>query len=383
MQIALAIVLGSGAGLMLRSLWNLQHVHPGFDAQAVLTFRLQTTSKYRELTRGLPYFVQVLDRVRALPGVTHVGAIQHLPMTDYNWTTQVWRPEHPPTAGATPPTAVWRIVGWDYFGAMQIPLRAGRLLTAYDTAEAPAVMLVNEAFARKEFGDSAAAVGKRVVNLRAGVQETVEIVGVTGDVRYVSLDTPAAPEVYRPLAQTFMFPMGFVVRTSGDPARLAAAIRQAAFAVDRTIPVAEMQPLGSLIAGSLGRPRLLAMLLSVFAAVGLALSVVGVYGAVAYRVRQQERELGIRLALGAGPDRLAQGVLRQGLGYALAGFVIGVPGALALTRLMASVVFEVTTHDPLTFCAIPLAVTASALVSCAIPALRAARVNPATAMRVD
>jgi predicted permease len=382
-QIALAIVLGICAGLMLRSLWNLQHVHPGFDPRAVLTFRLQTTSKYRDLTRGLPYFEQLLDRVRALPAVTHVGAIQHLPMTDYNWTTQVWRPEHPPAPGATPPTAVWRIVGWDYFGAMRIPLRAGRLLSAHDTRDAPPVMVVNEAFARKEFGDAAAAVGKRVVNLRTGEQETVEIVGVTGDVRYVSLDTPAAPEVYRPLAQTFMFPMGFVVRSSGDPSRVAAAIRQAAFAVDPTIPVAEMQPLSTLIAGSLGRPRLLAMLLSVFAGVGLALGVVGVYGAVAYRVRQQERELGIRLALGAGPDRIAQGVLRQGVGYAAAGFLIGIPGAFGLTRLMASVVFGVTTHDALTFCAIPLVVIAATLVSCAIPARRAARVNPATAMRVD
>jgi putative ABC transport system permease protein len=177
--------------------------------------------------------------------------------------------------------------------------------------------------------------------------------------------------------------MGFVVRTSADPAGLAAAVRQAAFAVDPTIPVAEMQPLSSLIAGSLGRPRLLALLLSVFAAVGLALGVVGVYGTVAYRVRQQERELGIRLALGAGPERIAQGVLRQGVIYAAVGLTLGVPIAFGVMRLMESVVFGVTAHDPLTFVTVPLATAAATLAACAVPARRAARVDPATAMRAD
>ena len=147
-QVALAIVLGIGAGLMLRTLWNLQQVDPGFRPDGVISFRLQTTSKPMNLTRGLVYFDQVLERVRALPGVTSVGAIQHLPMSGYNWTAQVWPPERPPAPGATRPTAIWRFVGWDYFETMGIGLQAGRTFSERDDTQSPAVTIVNEAFAR-------------------------------------------------------------------------------------------------------------------------------------------------------------------------------------------------------------------------------------------
>ncbi len=382
-QIALAIILGIGAGLMLRTLFNLQRVDPGFHADGVLTYRLQTTSQTMNLTRGLVYFEQVLERVRTIPGVLSVGAIQHLPMSGYNWTANVWRPEAPPAPGAERPRVTWRFIGWDYFDAMGIPLRAGRRFTAADRTNAPAVAIINEALAQKEFGGASAAIGQRLISYSARGDETLEVVGVTRNVRFLSLDKEATPEIYRPLAQTFMFPMAFVLRTTGDPALVGAAVRQAAFAVDPTIPVAELQPLTTLIAGTLGRPRLLAMLLSVFAAAGLALGVIGVYGVVAYRVRQQERELGIRLALGAAPGRIRQAVLKQGAAYAITGLLIGVPAALALTRLMGSVVFGITTHDPLTFTALPLAITLTTLVACAIPARRAARVNPVTTMRSE
>lgn len=379
-QIALAIVLGIGAGLMLRTLWNLQQVDPGFTTDNVLTFRLQTTSKPMNLTQGLAYFEQVLDRVRALPGVTSVGAIQHLPMSGYNWTANVWRPERPPAPGAERPQAIWRFVGWDYFRTMGIALAAGRPFTSQDRVDAPAVAIVNEALARREFGSVEAAVGKRLTSYSAGGERISEVIGVIRDVRFMSLDKAADPEIYRPLAQTFMFPMAFVVRTAGGASTIGPAVRQAAFAVDPMIAVAEMQPLAQLVAGSLGRPRLLAMLLSVFAAVGLALGTIGVYGVVAYRVRQQEREFGIRLALGAGPERIAQGVITQGITYAAAGLAIGVPVALALSRLLESVLYGVTPRDPLTFVLLPGAIAATTLIACAIPARRAARVNPTRAM---
>jgi predicted permease len=382
-QIALAVVLGIGAGLMLRTLWNLQRVDPGFTADNVLTFRLQTTSKRMNLTVGLTYFEQVLERIRPIPGVASVGAIQHLPMSGYNWTANVWRPERPPAPGAERPRAIWRFVGWEYFDTVGIAFRAGRAFTPNDQANTPAVAIVNEALARKEFGSAEAAIGRRLTSYSAGGEQITEVVGVIRDVRYMSLDKPAEPEIYRPLAQTFMFPMAFVVKTTGDPASVAAAVRQAAFQVDPMIAVAEMQPFTQLIAGSLGRPRLLALLLSVFAAVGLALGIVGVYGVVAYRVRQQEREFGIRLALGAPPDRIAGGVLRQGILYAASGIGIGIPAALVLTRLMESVLFGVTTHDMVTFATLPLAVTATTLLACFIPAWRAARVNPVTTMRAE
>lgn len=380
-QVALAVVLGIGAGLMLRTLWNLQHVDPGFSASNVLTFRLQTTSKPMNLTQGLAYFDEVLARVRAIPGVREVGAIQHLPMSGYNWTGGVWRPENPPAAGAERPQAIWRFTGWDYFRTMGIELRAGREFTPQDRVGSPAVAMINELLARKEFGSAQAAVGKRLINFTMGRDEPVEVVGVVGDVRFLALDKPASAEIYRPLAQTFMFPMAFVVKTDGEPARVAPAIRQAAFAVDPTIAVAELQPLQSLIAGTLGKPRLLAMLLSVFAAVGLALGVIGVYGVVAYRVRQQQREMGIRLALGAGPSRIAGSVARQGLLYAAAGLMVGLPAALVLARLMESVLFGVPAHDVATFTALPVAVTLATLLACSIPAWRASRVSPMETMK--
>jgi putative ABC transport system permease protein len=382
-QVALAIVLGIGAGLMLRSLWNLQNVDPGFDARNVLVFRLQTTSKYNNLTTGLPYFEQVVERVKGLPGVIAVGSIQHLPMTGYNWTAQVHLVETPPPPGATPQRAIWRFVGWDYFQAMGIPLRVGRTFTTQDQLKAPGVAIINEAYARREFGDAAAAIGRRIASVSGRGTEIVEVVGVIRDVRFESLDRAAIPEMYRPLAQTFMFPMAFVVKTSSDPGQLAAAVRQVAFAIDPTIPVAELQPLTALVAGSLGRPRLLAMLLSVFATVGLALSVIGVYGVVAYRVRQREREFGIRLALGAAPDSIAKSVVVQGLSYAVGGLVIGVPAAFALTQLMDSVVFGITTRDPLTFVALPAAIATATLLASLLPARRAAHVDPVTTMRSE
>lgn len=380
-QIALAVVLGIGAGLMLRTLSNLQQVDPGFTAANVLTFRLQTTSKPMDLARGLAYFEQVLERVRAAPGVREVGAIQHLPMSGYNWTANVWRPENPPAPGAPRPQAIWRFVGWDYFEAMGITLRAGRAFTAQDRADAPAVAVINEALARREFGSAEAAIGRRLTSFSAGGETPVDIVGVVRDVRFMSLDKPAEPEMYRPLAQTFMFPMAFVVKTDGDPAHLAGAVRQAAFATDPMIAVAEMQPLMTLIADTLGRPRLLAMLLSVFAAVGLCLGVIGVYGVVAYRVRQQEREFGIRLALGAGPARIAQSVARQGMFYAASGLGVGLPAAFVLTRLMEAVLFGVQVHDPVTFTILPSLVTVATLLASLLPAWRAARVDPAKTMR--
>lgn len=382
-QIALAIVLGIGAGLMLRSLWNLQHVDPGFRPDGVLTFRLQTSSKYNALSNGLPYLEQVVERVRTLPGVTGVGSIQHLPLTGYNWTAQVYPAEKPPAAGAAAPTAMWRFIGWEYFATMQIPLRAGRHFTRQDTARSPLVAIVNEAFARTAFGSPSAAIGRRLKSVSGRGAEDLEIVGVSGDVRYMSLDIPARPEMYRPLAQTFMFPMAFVVRTTGDPAQLATAVRQAAYAVDPTVPVADMQPLGALLAQTLGRPRLLALLLSVFAAVGLLLTVVGVYGVVAYWVRQREREFGIRLALGAAPQRIARDVVGQGALYALAGTAMALPAAFAITRLMQALLFEVGPRDPVTFAVLPVTVLAVTLVATYLPARRAAQIDPVKTMRSE
>ena len=384
-QVALAAVLGIGAGLMLRSMWNLQRVDPGFDPHGVLAFRLQTTSKYRALPVGLPYLAQVRDRIAALPGVTALGAIGHLPMSGYSWTIGVYRPEAPPPPGASVPVAGWRFIWGDYLEAMRVPLLRGRRFTEADTGETPGVALVNETLARAQLGGAAAAVGQHLVLKGTGRDSdiVVTVVGVVGDVRHEGLDAPPRPEVYRPLAQTFMFPMHLVARTSGDPAALAGAVRRAAYDVDPVVPVADLQPLTAVLSATLGRPRLLAVLLSVFAAAGVLLSVVGLHGVVAVRVRQREREIGIRMALGATGAGVAAGVVRHGLAQTAAGLLVGVPAALGLARFMESVLFGVTTTDPLTFAVLPVLLATVATLACYVPARRASRDDPVVTIRTD
>jgi putative ABC transport system permease protein len=218
---------------------------------------------------------------------------------------------------------------------------------------------------------------------RTGQYEPIEVVGVVGDVRHLGLDRPPVPELFRPLTQTFMFPMAMVARTAGPPEQIAAAVRQAAFDIDPVVPVAELQPYSAMIAGTLGRPRLLGFLLTVFAAAGLSLGLVGVYGVVAYHVRQREREIGIRLALGAAPSSVARGVVGQGVRHALAGVALGLPAAYFLSRVMATLVFGVTATDPLTFVALPVLVLAVTSAACYLPARRAARIDPVAAIRQD
>ena len=384
-QIGLAVVLGIGSMLMLRSLWNLQRVDPGFTATNVLTFRLQTTSKYRALTNGLPYLEQVRERVGALPGVVDTGLAGHLPMSGYSWTMPARRSDRPLPVGTPSPSVGWRFVHGNYFETMRIPITHGRGFNATDTTRSAPVTLVNETMAQQLFDDPASAVGRTLVvtSGRTGGEETVEIVGVVGDVRHVSLDRAPVPELFRPLTQTFMFPMAMVVRTQGPPEQIAAAVRQIGFEIDPVVPIAEMQPYTTLIAGTLGRPRLVGFLLTIFAAAGLGLGLIGVYGVVAYRVRQREREIGIRLALGARPGEMAQTVVAQGARYALYGVGLGVPAAFFLSRVMASMLYGVTTRDPLTFAAFPALIVAVTALASYLPARRAARVDPVSAIKQD
>jgi predicted permease len=382
-QVALALVLGIGATLALRSLWHLQHVNPGFDPVGALTFRLQTTSSHRALTTGVPYLQRIGERVGTLPGVTTLGAINHFPMSGYSWSTDVHRPDAPPAPGTQPPRAAWRFIWGDYFGAMRIRIIAGRGFRDADITGAPDVAIVNERLAREQFGNATAALGRHLIQRSGGRPGPfdVEIVGVVGDVRHDGLDSPAPPEIYRPLQQTFMFPMQIVLRTSLDPASLAGAVRQAAYDVDPAVPVADLQPLPAVLAISLGRPRLLAFLFSVFAAIGVLLSAVGLYGVVAVRVGQRMREMGVRMALGASPRSLTRGVVRQGLRYAFGGLLLGTPAAYVLARYMDSVIFGITTRDPLTFVLLPLLLVAITALACYLPARRAARVDPVAVMR--
>jgi predicted permease len=306
-------------------------------------------------------------------------------MSGYAWTMAARRSDQPLDPGQQAPQVGWRFIHGDYFKTMRIPVKYGRTFTDADSTTAPQVTIVNEAMARRYFGDPAAAVGRTMMLMsgRTGQEESVQVVGVVGDVRHLGLDREPVAELFRPFLQTFMFPMAMIVRTQGPPEQIGAAVRQAAFEIDPVVPVAEMQPYTTMIADTLGRPRLVGYLLTIFAAAGLALGLVGVYGVVAYRVRQREREIGIRLALGARPTEVARGVVAQGAWHALAGVAIGVPAAFLLSRVMASLLFGVTARDPLTFTVLPILIVAVTTLACYVPARRAGRVNPVTAIKPD
>jgi predicted permease len=381
-QLSLAVVLGLGAALMARSLWALQHVDPGFDAEHVLTARLQPAGqRYRAPGRILAYYRDVAERVAAIPGVTVVGVINHLPLSGYDWGRAVQRDDQPALPTSSLPRFGWRMIDGAYFAAMGIPLRAGRVFTTSDSANAPPVVIINESGARRLFNSVEAAFGRGVRMKGATGDATAVIVGVVADVRHKSIASAPEPEVYTPAAQAFGMAMTLVVRTDGPPAALGASVRAAVWSVDADVPIAGMGPMTAIVRDNLGRPRMLATLLLVFAAVGSLIVVCGVYGAVAYSVRRREREFGIRSALGAARGTLHALVLRQGLSYALGAMIVGLPAGLAVGRLMRGVLYGVQPHDLATITLLCVAVVVTTLLAATLPAVRAGRVDPATVLR--
>jgi putative ABC transport system permease protein len=380
-QIALALVLTIGAGLMARTLMHLNRVDAGIDVDRLLTLRLQPTgARYREPSAITSYYDLVLDRIGAVAGVRSAGVIQHLPFSGYNWV-DVYEVEGQPIApGAARPTANNKIVRGPYFEAVGQPLLAGRLFGAIDRATPRAGLIVNRAFAQRHFGGPAAAVGRRIRTGRAAGTWT-PIVGVVGDVRTTALDVPPAPEFYRIAEGNSIPSMMVAVSTPGDPLAVASAVRQAVWSVDRSVPIAEMQTMRALVGATLGRPRLLVTLLAAFAATGLTLGAVGIYGIVAFGVTRRRREIGIRMALGADRRSVVRLMLRESSGYAAAGMVAGLALALASSRLLKGLLFGVPATDPATYGALAGAVAILVTLASYAPARRAASIAPADALR--
>jgi predicted permease len=381
-QVALATVIGAGALLMARSLSALGNVPPGFDPQHVLTLKIQPAGPdARELSRAVEYYRRVLSAVAAVPGVLQAGAINHLPLSGYNWVAPVRAGDQPLAPGSTPPRISWRMIDGPYFTAMTIPIRAGRTFTDLDGPASEQVAIVNDAFAERFFGSSAAAVG-RIIHIGGfGPETPATVVGVVGSVRHTSLAEAPAPEFYRPLAQTLPVAVAVVARTAGRPDGVAPAVRQAVWSVNRDVPIADMQPLASVLGSTLGRPRLMAIVLTVLGLVGLAVVTCGVYGVAAYFVRLRQKEMGIRLALGAAPADVGRLVLGQGLAYALAGLGVGLPAALAASALIRNLLYGTSPADPLTFVVLSAVILAATACATLVPAMRARRVNPANVLR--
>ena len=376
-EVALAFTLVVGAGLMVRTLWNLSRVEPGFGTASALTFTVSPGGRGAERRQ---YLHDVLDRLRALPGVHAVGATHQLPLAGHSWDTDLQVEGRPLAAGAVPPLAAWRIVTDDYFRTMAIPLRAGRPFAERDEAGAPRVAIVNRRLAR-ELWPGEDPIGKRLTAGFATMNEPATVVGVVGDVRHDALTAEPPAELYLPFRQRLAGPMHVVVRTEGDALARAAELRAAAVAVNAAVPVADLRTLDAVVAASVAQPRLVTALLLLFGTLGLALGAVGVYGVVAYGVGQRTREIGVRLALGAEWRSIVRLVVGGGLRYALAGLGLGVAAALLLTRAMRRLVYGVGVADPATYAALALLLLGVVLLASWLPARRAARLDPAVVLR--
>ncbi|HET9479962.1 MAG TPA: ABC transporter permease, partial [Pyrinomonadaceae bacterium] len=384
-EVALSVVLLAGAGLLFRSFMRLQAVNAGFTPQQVLTAQLSPAGpNFDDNGDYVVFYDQVLERARAIPGVTSVGVINTLPLS--GGPTIAFRVEGRPilTVDKWIPTS-FRSVSPDYFRAMNIMVLKGRTFTPEDNADAPRKLMINQALAQRDFPNEDA-IGKRITlgNTDANNQPVwFEIVGVTANVRSVELREEAPPELYFAARQLPFRTMALVVRSTVEPESLAPALRQSVAEVDRTVPVSEVQTMEHIVSESVTQPRFNLFLLGLFGGIALLLSAAGIYGVTAYTVTQRTHELGIRLALGAQVTDVLKLVLGQGMAVIGIGLVIGLAAAFALLRLMRSLLFGVGENDPLTFATITLVLLLVALLACYVPARRATKVDPLIALRYE
>jgi putative ABC transport system permease protein len=376
-EVALAVVLVVGAGLATKSFTRLLDVDPGFRARNVLAVRLGIP--YERYGERVPvYYQALLDRIAAVPGVEAVGSAKDFPLRG----TGELRPLTVPGSASGDAEKSVRLavlhVSADYFRAMGVPLREGRTFTMADRDDAPPVWIVNEAFAKRYFPNESP-VGKVV---RMG-PVPIQIVGVVGNFRQKSLTEPAEPYAYIHYPQNMRAGMSIAVRTAGDPLRYANAVREAIWSVDRDQTITNVETMSAIVGDDVARPRLLATLLVLFGVMGLTLGVLGIYGVLAYAVTQRRQEIGVRVALGATPRAVLRLVIGQGMLLAAIGVTAGVAGALLLTRVMATVLYDVRTTDPATFATVVVVLLGAALIASWLPARRALRIDPVQALRYD
>jgi putative ABC transport system permease protein len=384
-EVALSVVLLAGAGLLFRSFLQLQSVNAGFTPQQVLTLRLTPSGpRYARDSDYMSFYSQVMQRISALPGVQGVGVINTLPLAK-GPTAGIRIEGAPPQTRDKWPSTNYRSVSSDYFRAMNIPVVQGRAFTERDTENAPLVMIVNQALARRDFPNENP-LGKRLNFGGTNPQgEPIwwEIVGVAADVRSLELREEATPEFYLSALQDTFAGMSVVVRTAVEPASLAPDVRRIVAEVDKSAPVSEVKTMEHIVSESVTQPRFNLFLLGLFGGIALLLSAAGIYGVTAYSVTQRTHEFGIRMALGAQVGDVLRMILGQGMLLIVAGIVVGLVASFALTRLMKSLVFGVSVTDPLTFVAITLLLSVVALIACYIPARRATKVDPLVALRYE
>ena len=384
-EVALSVVLLVGAGLLFRSFMQLQSVKAGFDPEQLLTLRLTPSGpRYATDPDYMSFYSQVIDRISALPGVHSVGAINTLPLLK-GPTTGVRIEGGPVLRRDQMPSTHFRSVSSGYFQTMNVPIVQGRSFNERDTQDAPRVLIVNQALARRDFPDQNP-LGRRI-NMGGtdpqGQPIWWEIVGVAADVRSVELREEAAPELYLSALQETWTGMSIVIRTSVEPAGLTSQIRNIVSEVDKSAPVSEVKTMEQIVSGAITQPRFNLFLLGLFSGIALLLSAAGIYGVTAYSVTQRTHEFGIRMALGAQASDVLKMTLGQGMRLIAAGIVIGLVASFALTRLLKTLVFGVSVTDPLTFVSITVVLSVAAILACYIPARRATKVDPLIALRYE
>ena len=381
-EVAIAMVLLAGAGLLIRSFVGLQRVDPGYLSDHVAVAQLTLPgAQYATVQQRMQFVDAVLERLRRVPGVQIAAAsgtlpLRPLPVTDLELEDRKYEPGNEPSAEIL-------TVNADYFRAMGIRALAGRTFDREDTAGHPTAIVINQTTAR-QFWPNESAIGKRIIMKDWGPPFPGEVVGIVGDVKNASLDAAPVPAVYYSMAQFVQGTLQtyLVVRTEGAPLRLASSIREQVWAVNPNQPV-NVFAMNDMIADSLQRRRFLLLLLATFAGLALSLAIIGIYGVVSYGVNQRTREFGIRMALGAHPRQVLAMVLRQSSRPLALGVALGLPASLALTRGLKGFLYGITTADPLTFVATTVLLTGAALVASYFPARRATRVDPLVALRYE
>jgi putative ABC transport system permease protein len=380
-QLALALMLVSGAGLLARSLAEVLRVEPGFRPDRVLTISVALPeSRYEERDSRRAYFRQALARLSALPGVESTGIASFTPLAGEKWTLSFNFP-HRPVPEPEQPDVEYRVVGGDFFRTVGIPLRSGRLFSSEDSATASPTVVVNEAFVARFLQEEDPLATR--VRIGDGVKEPRAIVGVVGDVKEMGLAEPPAPIAYIPYEQVPWRYTTLLLRTTGEPRGLAAAARAAIAPIDPLLPIEEIGTLDDVVAASVGSRRFAATLIGLFASLALLLAAVGLYGVMAYAAAQRRREVGIRIALGARSTEVVRLFLGEGARLSLAGAAVGILLALAATRLLASQLYNVKPGDPLTLGVAAAVLIAVGVASAYLPARRASRVDPVVALRSE